>query len=243
MSRGVVRLESHILLQRFHRLIGDTLDNPSKNGYRHAQKPIMILLNKRLVCFQSVIGGSLVRKLIVVFLFCFATVAFAATVKQIYGYKLKTIDGDPTSLAKYKGKVLLLVNVASACGFTPQYAALESVYEKYKDQGLVIVGIPANNFANQESGTDAEIKTFCNRKYHVTFPMMSKVSVLGADKTPLYQYLTDNTKNPAVGGEIKWNFTKFLIARDGMPIIRFEPATKPDSPEVIAAIEGALKKS
>jgi len=183
------------------------------------------------------------RKLFVVLLLCFTMVAFAATVKQIYGYKLKTIDGEPTSLAKYEGKVLLLVNVASACGYTPQYSALESVYEKYKDQGLVIVGIPANNFANQESGTDAEIKTFCNRKYHVTFPMMSKVSVLGADKTPLYQYLTDKTKNPVVGGDIKWNFTKFLIARDGTPVIRFEPATKPDSSEVIAAIESALKKS
>nr|WP_035356010.1 glutathione peroxidase [Edaphobacter aggregans] len=177
------------------------------------------------------------------FLLFFTAVVFATTVRQIYGYKLKTIDGEPTSLATYKGKVLLLVNVASACGYTPQYSALESVYEKYKDQGLVIVGIPANNFANQESGTEAEIKTFCNRKYHVKFPMMSKVSVLGEDETPLYRYLTDKTRNPSVGGDIKWNFTKFLIARDGTPVIRFEPATKPDSPEVIAAIESELKKS
>ncbi len=183
------------------------------------------------------------RKMLMVLLLCVTTVVMAATARQLYGYKLKTIDGQPTSLSKYRGKVLLVVNVASACGFTPQYAALESVYEKYKDQGLVIVGIPANNFANQESGTDAEIKTFCNRKYHVTFPMMSKVSVLGEDKTPLYQYLTDKTKNPTVGGDIKWNFTKFLISRDGTPVVRFEPATKPDSPEVIAAIESALKKS
>lgn len=179
------------------------------------------------------------RKLSLVLLLCISS--FAATSKQVYSYKLKTIDGDPTSLGKYKGKVLLLVNVASACGYTPQYAALESVYEKYKDRGLVIVGLPANNFANQESGTEAEIKTFCNRKYHVTFPMMSKVSVLGEDKTPLYQYLTDKTLNPSIGGEVKWNFTKFLIARNGAPITRFEPAVKPDSPEVIAAIESALK--
>ena len=181
------------------------------------------------------------RKLCLMLLLCVSAVAVAGSARQVYSYKLKTIDGDPTTLAKYQGKVLLLVNVASACGYTPQYTALESVYEKYKDRGLVIVGIPANNFANQESGTDAEIKTFCNRKYHVTFPIMSKVSVLGADKTPLYQFLTDRSVNPTVGGDIKWNFTKFLIARNGSPITRFEPATTPDSPEVIAAIESALK--
>jgi glutathione peroxidase len=175
-------------------------------------------------------------------LLCGTFTTFAGIAKQVYNYQLKTIDGEPTSLAKYKGKVLLVVNVASACGYTPQYSALEALYEKYKDQGLVVVGVPANNFANQESGTDAEIKTFCNRKYHVTFPMMSKVSVVGADQTPLYHYLTDKTKNPSVGGEIKWNFTKFLIARDGTPVNRFEPATKPDSPEVIVAVESELKK-
>ncbi|QHN03507.1 glutathione peroxidase [Granulicella sp. WH15] len=181
------------------------------------------------------------RKFCLVLLLCLSTAAIAGSAKQIYAYKLKTIDGEPTTLAPYKGKVLLLVNVASACGYTPQYAALESVYEKYKDRGLVIVGIPANNFANQESGTEAEIKTFCNRKYHVTFPMMSKVSVKGDDETPLYRYLTDKSANPTIGGDIKWNFTKFLIARNGSPITRFEPATKPDSPEVISAIEAALK--
>jgi len=182
------------------------------------------------------------RKRLVLSLLCFTLAAYAATAK-LYNYPLKTIDGQPTSLATYKGKVLLVVNVASACGYTPQYSALEAVYEKYKDKGLVIIGVPANNFANQESGTDAEIKTFCNRKYHVTFPMMSKVSVVGADQTPLYHYLTDKTTNPSVGGEIKWNFTKFLIARNGAPVSRFEPATKPDSPEVIAAIESELKKN
>jgi glutathione peroxidase len=182
------------------------------------------------------------RKRLTVFLLGTAIAAFAGTANQIYNYKLKTIDGDPTSLAAYKGKVLLVVNVASACGYTPQYSALEAVYEKYKGQGLVVVGVPANNFANQESGTEAEIKTFCNRKYHVTFPMMSKVSVLGADQAPLYHYLTDKAENPAVAGDIKWNFTKFLIARNGRPVSRFEPATKPDSPEVIAAIESELKK-
>ncbi len=165
----------------------------------------------------------------------------ATTAGGVYGFRMKTIDGDPTTLAPYKGKVLLLVNVASACGFTPQYSALEAVYEKYKDRGLVVVGIPANNFANQESGSEAEIKTFCNNKYHVTFPMMSKVSVLGATQTPLFGYLTSSTTDPKFAGDIKWNFTKFLIGRDGKPVNRFEPATKPDSPEVLAAIEGALK--
>lgn len=182
------------------------------------------------------------RKRMMLLLLCSSLAAYAGTANEVYKYPLKTIDGDKTSLATYKGKVLMVVNVASACGYTPQYAALESVYEKYKDKGLVIVGIPANNFGGQESGTEAEIKTFCNRKYHVTFPMMSKVSVVGTDKTPLYQYLTDKTTDPNFSGEIKWNFTKFLIARDGKPVNRFEPATTPDSPEVIAAIESALKK-
>ena len=180
------------------------------------------------------------RKFALLLLLCISSFAVAGSAPTIYNYKLKTIDGDPTSLAPYKGKVLLLVNVASACGFTPQYTALESLYEKYKDRGLVVIGIPANNFANQESGTDAEIKTFCNRKYHVTFPIMSKVSVLGPDKIPLYQYLTDKSTHPAIGGDIKWNFTKFLVSRNGTPVARFEPAVTPDSPQVITAVESAL---
>ena len=162
--------------------------------------------------------------------------------KSIYDFKMKSIDGDQVSLSSYKGKVVLLVNVASKCGFTPQYAGLEKVYEKYKDRGFVIVGVPANNFAQQEPGTNEEIKTFCSRKYNVTFPMMSKVSVLGEDKTPLYVFLTDKSANPKVGGDIKWNFTKFLFDREGRPVARFEPAVTPDSPEVTAAIEGALGK-
>jgi glutathione peroxidase len=136
----------------------------------------------------------------------------------------------------------MLVNVASKCGYTPQYSALESTYEKYKDRGLVIVGIPANNFGAQEPGTNEEIKTFCSRKYNVTFPMMAKVSVKGSDQTPLYQFLTDKTLNPTTGGEIKWNFTKFIFDRDGNAIARFEPEVTPDSPQVTAAIEKALGK-
>jgi glutathione peroxidase len=171
--------------------------------------------------------------------FALALTAQAAP-KSIYDFTLKSIDGQPTPLATYRGKVVLLVNVASKCGFTPQYTALEALYEKYKDRGLVIVGIPANNFAQQEPGTDAEIKTFCSSKYNVTFPMMSKLSVKGDDKTPLYQYLTSQDEDPKFAGEIKWNFTKFLFDRNGNPVARFEPATKPDSPEVTAAIDSAL---
>jgi len=151
-----------------------------------------------------------------------------------------TIDGEPTSLAQYDGKVVLLVNVASKCGYTPQYTGLEALYEKYKDRGLVIVGIPANNFGSQEPGTNEEIKTFCSSKYNVTFPMMAKVSVLGDDKTPLYSFLTDKSANPQIGGDIKWNFTKFLFDRTGKPVARFEPAVTPDSPQVTAAIEATL---
>ena len=166
----------------------------------------------------------------------------SATARSIYDFKMKSIDGQQVSRRSYHGKVVLLVNVASKCGFTPQYTGLEAVYEKYKDRGLVIVGVPANNFAQQEPGTNEEIKKFCSNKYNVTFPMMAKVSVLGDDKAPLYQFLTDKSANPAIGGDIKWNFTKFLFDRNGHPVARFEPAVKPDSPEVTAAIESTLSK-
>jgi len=175
------------------------------------------------------------------FLFLCVAMAFA-TGKSVYDFTLNSIDGQAATLGAYKGKVLMVVNVASRCGFTPQYSALESVYEKYKDRGLVIVGVPANNFGAQEPGTNEEIKTFCTRKYNVQFPMMSKVSVKGSDITPLYQYLTDSSSNPKTGGEIKWNFTKFLFDRNGHVVARFEPEVSPDSPQVIAAIEKALGK-
>jgi glutathione peroxidase len=163
--------------------------------------------------------------------------------KTVYDFTLKTIDGAPAPLSSFKGKVVLLVNVASKCGFTPQYTALEATYEKYKDRGFVIVGIPANNFGSQEPGTDAEIKSFCTSKYNVTFPMMSKISVKGDDKAPLYQFLTDTEANPKTGGEIKWNFTKFLVGPDGKVIARFESPVKPDSPELTSAVESALTAS
>ena len=132
-----------------------------------------------------------------------------------------------------------MVNVASRCGYTPQYKALEALYEKYKDKGLVILGFPANNFGAQEPGTNQEIKTFCSRNYNVSFPMYAKVSVKGDDQTPLYQYLTQKTDSK-ITGDIKWNFTKFLVDRNGNVVQRFEPAVTPDSAEVISAVEKLL---
>jgi glutathione peroxidase len=157
----------------------------------------------------------------------------------IYAFTPNSIDGKPAPLTDYKGKVALIVNVASQCGYTPQYSALEATYEKYKDKGFVILAFPANNFGAQEPGTNEEIKTFCSRKYSVSFPMYAKISVKGADQAPLYAYLTNDT--PAgINGEIKWNFTKFLVDRNGNVVQRFEPAVTPDSKEVIAAIEKQL---
>jgi glutathione peroxidase len=158
----------------------------------------------------------------------------------LYGFTLSSIDGKPAPLADYKGKVVLIVNVASQCGYTPQYTALESIYEKYKDQGFVILGFPANNFGAQEPGTNEEIKTFCSRKYSVTFPMFSKISVKGSDQAPLYSFLTKDTSS-GISGDIKWNFTKFLVDRNGNVIQRFEPAVTPDSKEMTGAIEKQLK--
>jgi glutathione peroxidase len=176
-------------------------------------------------------------------LLSFACVA-AATLgaASIYDYTLNSIDGKPTPLSEFKGKVVLLVNVASRCGYTPQYTGLEALYEKNKDRGFVIVGVPANNFMSQEPGTNEEIKTFCKSKYDVKFPIMSKLSVKGSDKTPLYQYLTSTEQNPKTGGEIKWNFTKFLIGRDGQILARFEPAVTPEDPAMTSAVNAALEK-
>jgi glutathione peroxidase len=170
-----------------------------------------------------------------------ASAASGFAAETIYNFTPAAIDGKPAPLAAWKGKVMLLVNVASKCGFTPQYKGLEAVYEEYKDRGLVIVGFPANNFGGQEPGTNEEIQTFCSRTYNVTFPMMSKISVKGDDQAPVYHFLTGGDANPAVAGDIKWNFTKFLVDRDGKVVARFEPAVTPDSPEVKTAIEKTLR--
>jgi glutathione peroxidase len=158
--------------------------------------------------------------------------------ESIYNIPLKDIDGNDTSLKPYQGKVLLIVNVASKCGFTPQYTALEAVYQKYKDQGLVVLGFPCNQFGHQEPGTDLEIKQFCTSKYDVTFPMFDKLEVNGANRHPLYVLLAG--KDSPFPGDIGWNFTKFVIGRDGKILNRFPSPVKPDSAEVTHAIEAAL---
>jgi len=157
---------------------------------------------------------------------------------SLYSIPLKDIDGNATNLAPQKGKVMLIVNVASHCGYTPQYKALEATYQKYKDQGLVILGFPCNQFGGQEPGTDADIKEFCTAKYDVTFPMFDKLEVNGDNRHPLYVMLA-GTDSP-FPGDIHWNFTKFLIGRDGKIINRFDSKVKPDSTEITTAIEAAL---
>lgn len=159
----------------------------------------------------------------------------------VHSFTMKNIDGKEVPLSGYKGKVLLLVNVASKCGFTSQYSGLEELYRKYKDKGFVVLGFPANNFLGQEPGTDEEIKEFCSTKYDVTFDMFSKISVKGDDQHPLYRYLTAEETNPAFAGNVKWNFTKFLVNRDGAVIGRFDSRVKPMSEEIVKAVETALK--
>ena len=156
----------------------------------------------------------------------------------VYDFTMKTIDGKEQPLSAYKGKTLLIVNVASKCGFTPQYKGLEALYEKYKDRGLVILGFPANNFMGQEPGTDQQIQQFCSTTYGVTFPMFSKISVKGADIHPLYKYLTE-TGQPA--GPIGWNFNKFLVDGSGRIAARWGSKTTPDAKELTGKIEETLK--
>jgi len=179
----------------------------------------------------------------------------------IYEIPVQKISGDDASLAEFKGKVLLLVNVASRCGLTPQYEGLENLYERYRGQGLVVAGFPANNFKSQEPGTNEEIQTFCTSNYGVKFPMFSKISVAGSDKHPLYNLLTtaqpraisisdvpfrEKLKGYGIetnaDPEVLWNFEKFLVSRDGEVVKRFSPDTLPDAPELVAAIEEELAK-
>ncbi|WP_425485740.1 glutathione peroxidase [Limisphaera ngatamarikiensis] len=155
-----------------------------------------------------------------------------------YNIKLVDIDGRETTLGAYRGKVLLIVNVASKCGFTPQYAGLEELYRKYKDRGLVVLGFPCNQFGNQEPGSNEEIKAFCTSRYEVSFPMFAKIEVNGPGRHPLYQWLA-GPESP-FAGDIKWNFTKFLVGRDGRILRRFESRVRPDSPELVQAVEEAL---
>ncbi len=153
---------------------------------------------------------------------------------------MKDIDGKDIKLKKYKGNVLLVVNTASKCGYTPQYEGLQTTFDKYKGKGFYVLGFPANNFGGQEPGTAAEIKEFCTLKYKVTFPMFAKISVFGADQDPLYSYLTSKATNPKFAGDITWNFNKFLIGRDGKIVARFTSKDKPDGEAVMRAIEKYL---
>ena len=165
-----------------------------------------------------------------------ATVSLKAG--SIYDVAVTDIDGKQTTLKPYEGKVILIVNVASKCGLTPQYKALQALYDKYKDKGLVILGFPCNQFNGQEPGSSDEIKKFCTSKYNVTFPMFSKIEVNGPNRHALYVMLAG--ADSPYPGDIKWNFGKFLVSRDGKIVKRFEPRTTPDSPEVTSAIEAAL---
>ncbi len=157
---------------------------------------------------------------------------------SLYDIPLKDIDGQSASLKPYQGKVLIVVNVASHCGYTPQYEDLQAVYQKYKDQGLVVLGFPCNQFGAQEPGSGAEIKQFCTSKYSVTFPMYEKILVNGPERHPLYKFLAGG--DSPVSGDIKWNFTKFLVGRDGKILQRFGSGVKPGSTEMTAAAESAL---
>ncbi|MDQ2746520.1 MAG: glutathione peroxidase [Acidobacteriota bacterium] len=155
---------------------------------------------------------------------------------------MKDIDGKEVALNKYKGDVLLIVNTASKCGYTPQYEGLEAIYTKYNSQGLEILGFPANNFGGQEPGTESEIKEFCESKYKVTFPMFAKISVKGDDQHPLYNFLTNKETDPQFAGDISWNFNKFLVDRSGKVVARFSSKDTPEGEAVTSAIEKYLKE-
>lgn len=159
---------------------------------------------------------------------------------SLYDIPLRTLTGEPTSLAEHRGKVLLIVNVASRCGLTPQYEGLERLQKKYADRGFTVIGVPCNQFAGQEPGTAEEIGTFCSATYGVTFPLLEKTDVNGEGRHPLYAELTGLADAEGQAGDVQWNFEKFLVAADGTPVARFRPRTEPEAEEVTAAIEERL---
>jgi glutathione peroxidase len=173
-----------------------------------------------------------------IFGLAFIGVVSASAASSVHDIRIQTLDGKPSSLGEYKGKVVLLVNVASKCGLTPQYKALQALHEKYAAKGFTVVGVPCNDFGSQEPGSSEEIQTFCKENYNVSFPLMEKVHVKGSEQHPLYARLTG--EGAEFPGTIEWNFGKFLIGRDGKVLKRFKPQTKPDAEEVTAAIEAAL---
>lgn len=163
-------------------------------------------------------------------------------VPPVLNFTMKSLAGEDVNLAKYQGKVLLIVNTASKCGNTPQYKDLEALHEKYAEKGLSILGFPSNNFGGQEPGSDKEIGDFCEQTYHVKFDMFSKVDVKGDNICPLYKYLTSKEANPDTAGDVRWNFDKFLVSREGKIIARFAPKAKPQTEEIVKAIEAELAK-
>ncbi|MEP7362398.1 MAG: glutathione peroxidase [Acidobacteriota bacterium] len=171
-----------------------------------------------------------------ILLLMFAAVLLPAP-DSVHEFTMNSIEGTQAPLAQFKGKTVLFVNVASQCGYTPQYKGLEALYRKYKDNGFVVVGVPANNFGAQEPGTNQEIQTFCKRNFDVSFPMMAKVSVKGDDITPLYRHLVSQT-----GRDIQWNFTKILVDKQGKVLQRFEPNVDPEASELVTAVERALRE-
>jgi len=176
------------------------------------------------------------KKLLLLIVVSMITLALAAQ-SNIYQFSVTDISGKEVPLEQFKGKKLLIVNTASKCGFTPQYALLQELYDQYKDKGLVVIGFPANNFARQEPGSNEQIRDFCTENYGVTFPMMSKISVKGKDIHPLYEWLTTMEKNGKEDSKVQWNFQKYLIDENGQLIGHFPPKTKPFDPQILAYLE------
>jgi glutathione peroxidase len=177
-------------------------------------------------------------KLVVVLILCTIGMTFGQNPKTLYDFKVKAIDGGNYDLSQLRGKKVLIVNTASKCGHTPQYADLEKLYETYKDKGFIIIGFPANNFMNQEPGTNEEIASFCTRNYGVTFPMMEKISVKGDDIDPLYAWLTHKSQNGKIDADVSWNFQKFMIDENGHVVGYVKPSTNPMSDEIVNWING-----
>ena len=184
--------------------------------------------------------GALTALLILAPLSVFSADDPAKKPASVLDFHVKDIDGKDVDLANYRGKVLLIVNTASQCGFTPQYKDLEAIYEKYKEQGFEVLAFPANEFGSQEPGDNPQIKEFCSTKYKVSFPLFSKIVVDGRETHPLYQFLTNKESDPKFAGKIRWNFTKFLVNRKGEIVDRFKPDDNPSTKKITGAVEKAL---
>lgn len=192
--------------------------------------------HQRIKCNNS--KNNKMKKIIIAFSLMLSVAGLSAQTKVLYDFKATSLDGQPFDLSSLKGKKVMVVNTASKCGYTPQYADLEKLYEQYKDQNFVIIGFPANNFGAQEPGTNAEIKEFCTKNYGVTFPMMSKISVKGDDIDPLYKWLTNKTENNVLDAPVKWNFQKFLVDEQGKVVDVAWSKELPNEEKIVKWIEG-----